>query len=78
MSHGQTRVSRYHGRLHGSALYRHRRGPRCRGGELLGKIHLPETCANLVFGGLLRNRLYMCASTSVYACYVNTQGAAAP
>jgi gluconolactonase len=47
-------------------------------GELLGKIHLPETCANLVFGGPLRNRLYICASTSVYACYVNTQGAAMP
>ena len=36
-------------------------------GDLIGKIHLPETCANLVFGGLLRNRLYICASTSVYA-----------
>jgi len=47
-------------------------------GELLGKIHLPETCANLVFGGALRNRLYMCASTSIYACYVNTRGAAVP
>jgi gluconolactonase len=47
-------------------------------GELLGKIHLPETCANLVFGGRLRNRLYVCGSTSVYACYVNTQGAARP
>jgi gluconolactonase len=47
-------------------------------GELIGKIHLPETCANLTFGGLLRNRLYMCASTSVYAVYVNTQGAAVP
>ena len=47
-------------------------------GDLIGKIHLPETCANLVFGGLLRNRLYMCASTSVYALYVNTQGAAKP
>ena len=47
-------------------------------GDLIGKIHLPETCANVVFGGLLRNRLYMCASTSVYALYVNTQGAAVP
>jgi gluconolactonase len=47
-------------------------------GELIGKIHLPETCANLVFGGPLRNRLYMCASTSVYAAYVNVQGAAVP
>ncbi len=47
-------------------------------GDLIGKIHLPETCANLCFGGLLRNRLFMCASTSVYALYVNTQGAAIP
>jgi gluconolactonase len=47
-------------------------------GDLIGKIHLPETCANLCFGGLLRNRLYMCASTSVYALYVNTQGVAVP
>ncbi len=48
------------------------------GGDLIGKIHVPETVANLVFGGLLRNRLYILASTSVYACYVNTQGAATP
>jgi gluconolactonase len=47
-------------------------------GELLGKIHIPETCANVVFGGLLRNRLYICGSTSLYACYVNTQGALKP
>ena len=53
-------------------------GVRCysAAGELLGKIHVPETCANLAFGGPLRNRLYICASTSVYACYVDTQGAA--
>jgi gluconolactonase len=52
-------------------------GVRCysAAGELLGKIHVPETCANLAFGGPLRNRLYICASTSVYACYVDTQGA---
>ncbi len=47
-------------------------------GQLLGKIHIPETCANLTFGGLLRNRLYICGSTSLYACYVNTQGALKP
>jgi gluconolactonase len=47
-------------------------------GEMLGKIHLPETPANLTFGGPLRNRLYICASTSLYACYVNTQGALKP
>ena len=45
-------------------------------GTLLGKINLPEVAANLTFGGALRNRLYVCASTSVYAIYVNAQGAA--
>ena len=55
-------------------------GERCYSpqGELLGKIHVPETCANLTFGGVQRNRLYICARTSVYACYVNTQGALRP
>jgi gluconolactonase len=55
-------------------------GVRCyaENGDLIGKIHLPETSANLAFGGLLRNRLYMCASTSVYALYVNTQGSMTP
>ena len=47
-------------------------------GDLLGKIHIPETVANLTFGGLLRNRLYICGSTSLYACYVDTQGALKP
>ena len=43
-------------------------------GELIGHIDLPERCANLCFGGLHRNRLFMAASTSVYSLYVNTQG----
>ena len=47
-------------------------------GDLIGKIHLPETCANLCFGGKKRNRLFMAASTSVYAVYVETQGALMP
>ena len=45
-------------------------------GKPIGHIHLPERCANLCFGGLRRNRLFMAASTSVYALYVQTQGAA--
>jgi gluconolactonase len=45
-------------------------------GVLLGRIDLPERCANLCFGGRHRNRLFMCASTSVYSLYVNTQGVA--
>lgn len=45
------------------------------GGKRIGRIDLPERCANLCFGGLHRNRLFMAASTSLYALYVNTQGA---
>lgn len=44
------------------------------GGEPIGHIHLPERCANLCFGGRHRNRLFMAASQSVYALYVNTRG----
>jgi gluconolactonase len=44
-------------------------------GKLIGRIRLPEVCANLCFGGPKRNRLFMIASQSVYAVYVNTQGA---
>jgi len=44
-------------------------------GKLIGRIDLPERCANLCFGGLRRNRLFMAASTSIYSLYVNTQGA---
>ena len=45
-------------------------------GVLIGRIRLPEVCANLAFGGPKRNRLFMTASQSLYALYVNTQGAA--
>ncbi len=44
-------------------------------GVLIGRIRLPERCANLCFGGLTRNRLFMAASQSLYSLYVNTQGA---
>lgn len=44
-------------------------------GTLIGRIDLPERCANVCFGGRHRNRLFMCGSTSVYSLFVNTQGA---
>jgi len=44
-------------------------------GKLLGRIRLPEGCANICFGGPKRNRLFMAASQSLYAVYVATQGA---
>jgi gluconolactonase len=44
-------------------------------GKIIGRIDLPERCANLCFGGRMRNRLFMASSHSVYSLYVNTQGA---
>jgi gluconolactonase len=44
-------------------------------GALIGRILLPERCANLCFGGVKRNRLFMAASQSIYALYVEAQGA---
>jgi len=43
-------------------------------GAPIGRIQLPERCANLCFGGRRRNRLFMAASQSIYALYVNTRG----
>src|SRR5271167_3118831 len=47
-------------------------------GTLIGKIHLPEICANLCFGGSKKNRLFMAASQSLYSVYVDAQGAQLP
>ncbi len=44
-------------------------------GERIGMIRLPENCANVCFGGPRRNRLFMTASQSLYALYVQTAGA---
>jgi len=41
-------------------------------GVLIGKIHLPEPAANVCFGGPKRNRLFICATSSLYACYLTT------
>ncbi|TXC66796.1 SMP-30/gluconolactonase/LRE family protein [Piscinibacter aquaticus] len=43
-------------------------------GTLLGKILVPETVANVCFGGAKLNRLFICATTSLYAVYLNTRG----
>lgn len=44
-------------------------------GQRIGQILLPEICSNVCFGGPKRNRLFMTASRSLYAVYVNTRGA---
>jgi gluconolactonase len=43
--------------------------------ERIGMIRMPETCANVCFGGAKRNRLFMAGSQSLYAVYVETTGA---
>ena len=47
-------------------------------GALLGKILIPEVVSNLCFGGPRRNRLFITATTSVYAVYLATTGAQQP
>jgi gluconolactonase len=44
-------------------------------GTPIGRISLPERCANLCFGGRANGRLFMAASHSIYALYVNVSGA---
>lgn len=44
-------------------------------GMRIGQIRLPEICSNVCFGGTKRNRLFMTGSQSLYAVYVETQGA---
>lgn len=46
-------------------------------GTLIGKIRVPEVVANVCFGGPKRNRLFICATRSLYAVYLKTRGAAA-
>lgn len=44
-------------------------------GQRIGQIILPEICSNVCFGGPRRNRLFMTASQSLYAVYVEAVGA---
>jgi gluconolactonase len=47
-------------------------------GRRLGKVLVPEPVANLCFGGARRNRLFITATTSLYAIYLTTTGAQWP
>jgi gluconolactonase len=44
-------------------------------GTLLGKVLVPEVVANVAWGGYKRNRLYICATTSLYAILLPVRGA---
>ena len=47
-------------------------------GDFLGKILVPEHIANCTFGGPDKNRLFITASSSLYAITLNTQGVQTP
>jgi gluconolactonase len=47
-------------------------------GVMIGRIHLPETCSNLCFGGAKKNRLFMTGGQSLYSVYVDAVGAQVP
>ena len=47
-------------------------------GVLLGKVRVPEAVANVCFGGPKLNRLFVCATTSLYSVFLNTRAAARP
>ena len=43
-------------------------------GTLIGKIRIDEVVANVTFGGPKRNRLFICATTTLRAIYLNARG----
>ena len=43
-------------------------------GTLIGKIHIPEIVGNVTFGGIKRNRLFICGTTSLYSMYTTVTG----
>jgi len=47
-------------------------------GTILGKIKIPEVVANLTFGGPRKNRLFITATSSLYAVYVAATGVQTP
>jgi Gluconolactonase len=47
-------------------------------GDLLGKVLVPAKVANVTFGDRNRSRLFICASRTLYAIYLNRRGAQRP
>lgn len=43
-------------------------------GELIGKVLIPEGVANVTFGGIRRNRLFICGTSSLYSVYLTVNG----
>jgi gluconolactonase len=47
-------------------------------GTLIGKITIPELVSNVTFGGVKRNRLFICGTTSIYSAYTTARGVSLP
>ncbi|MBE7211082.1 MAG: SMP-30/gluconolactonase/LRE family protein [Gluconacetobacter diazotrophicus] len=47
-------------------------------GDLLGRIRMPAIVSNVCWGGRHRSRLFICATTEVWAVHLNRRGAARP
>ncbi len=47
-------------------------------GELLGRIRVPEIVANVCFGGPHKSRLFIAATTSLYAIFLGVRGEGSP
>ena len=47
-------------------------------GTLLDKVLVPKVVSNVCFGGLKKNRLYICGTTSLYAVLTHVNGALKP
>ncbi len=47
-------------------------------GDLLGRIRVPQIVSNVTFGGRNNSRLFICATTEVYAVYLHRRGAVRP
>jgi len=44
-------------------------------GTLIGKVMVPEVVSNVCFGGLKRNQLFICGTTSLYTVHLHVNGA---
>jgi len=43
-------------------------------GTLIGKLLVPEVVSNICFGGIKRNQLFICGTTSLYTTYLHVNG----
>ena len=47
-------------------------------GERLGKVLVPHRVSNLTFGGLMKNRLFIAGSDTLYSIFLDVRGVQTP